>query len=84
MDDLLSADSQYLSSARMGELPPWGFYTYQWEASWREFMTLLVLVPFESPTGTLKILFPTPQAILLPATIHLETWGQDAGMYWST
>ena len=49
-------------------------------------MILLVLVPFESPTGTLKkILLPIPQASLSPATIQLEAWGQDAGMCnWST
>ena len=44
-------------------------------------MTLLVLVPFESPTGTLKKnLLPIPQANLLPALIWLEAWGQDVGM----
>ena len=47
-------------------------------------MTLLVLVPFESPKGTLqtnkKILLPSPQANLLPAIIWLEAWGQDVGM----
>ena len=44
-------------------------------------MILLVLVPFESPTGTLKkILLPIPQASLSPATIWLEAWGQDVGM----
>ena len=43
-------------------------------------MLLLVLVPFESPTGTLKkILLPIPQASLSPATIWLEARGQDAG-----
>ena len=43
-------------------------------------MTVLVFVPFESPTGTLKILFPIPQASLSPAIIWLEEWGQAAGM----
>ena len=45
-------------------------------------MILLDLVPFESPTGAFKkIGLPIPQASLLPATIWLEAWGQDAGMY---
>ena len=44
-------------------------------------MILLVLVPIESPTGTLKkILLPIPQASLLPATIWLEARCQEAGM----
>ena len=44
-------------------------------------MILLVLVPVESPTGTLKnSVPPMPQASLSPATIWLEAWGQDAGM----
>ena len=44
-------------------------------------MTLLVIVPFESPTRDFKnILFPTPQDVLLPVTIHLEAWGEDVGM----
>ena len=48
-------------------------------------MILLVLVPFESPTGTLKnILIPIPQVSLSPAKIWLEAWGQDVGKYWST
>ena len=87
MDDFLTADFQFLSSARMGKLPPLGFLTYRWEASWVKMMTLLVLVPFESPTGTFKkIMLPIPQASLLPATVWLEAWGQDVGMqvYWST
>ena len=43
-------------------------------------MILLVLVPVESPTGTLKNSAPMPQASLSPATIWLEAWGQDVGM----
>ena len=75
MGDFLTADFQFLSSARIGKLPPWG------EASWDKIMILLVLVPFESPTGTLKkFLLPIPQASLSPATIWLEARGQDAGM----
>ena len=65
----------------MGKLPPLGFLTYQWEASLGKIMILLVSVPFESPTGTLKkILLPIPQASLSPATIWFEARGQHVGM----
>ena len=79
MDDFVTTDFQFLFSARMGKLPPWGFLPI--EASWGKIMILLVLVPFESLTGTLKtILLPIPQASLSPATIWLEAWSQDVGM----
>ena len=64
MGDLLTADSLSYCPWPGWVSFPLGFFTYRWEASWREIMTLLVLVPFESPTGTAKNSAPHPSSYL--------------------